>query len=198
MALFLPRFNLVFIHIYKTAGTATRLALMKEDRGYSEIGGSHADYKEVSENLDLFKKSTFSIVRNPYEWIYSVYQYAKNYDSHPFHKYCNSHNFSNFVDWYFDNKKELEKSVNGKLQSQTEYLSDENGIKVNYVLKMENLQTDLNSMFDVLRYRNIILGNDNTTPYIKGTWSKEADKDAINRINLEYKNDFKNFNYNMI
>jgi hypothetical protein len=197
MALFLPRFNLVFIHIYKTAGTATRLALMKEDMEYSEIGGSHADYKEISENLD-FKKSTFSIVRNPYEWIYSVYEYAKYYDSHSFHNYCISHNFSEFVHWFFDNKEELQKYVNGKLQSQTEYLSDENGIKVNYVLKMENLQTDFNTMFDVLRYSHIIIGNENTTPYIKGTWRKEADKYAINKINQEYRNDFQNFNYKMI
>jgi hypothetical protein len=196
MALFLPRFNLVFIHIYKTAGTATRIALMNEDRGYLEIGGSHADYNEVYEKLDLFKKFTFSIVRNPYDWIYSLYQYAKCYDSHPFHNYCSSNNFSEFVHWFFDNKQELEKSVNGKLQSQTDYLSDENEIKVNFVLKMENLQPEFNSMFDVLRYRNVILGNDNKTEY--KTNFKEADKHAINRINHEYKYDFKNFNYNMI
>ncbi len=105
---------------------------------------------------------------------------------------------SEFVHWFFDNKEELQKYVNGKLQSQTEYLSDENGIKVNYVLKMENLQTDFNTMFDVLRYSHIIIGNENTTPYIKGTWSKEADKYAINKINQEYRNDFQNFNYKMI
>lgn len=197
MALLLPRFNLVFIHIYKTAGTAIRTALMNEDRGYVEVGIGHSDYKDICDKVDLFRRATFSVVRNPYEWIYSTYQYAKAYDTHPFHAYCNSHDFSEFVQWFFDNKEDLQKDINGKIQSQTEYLSDETGIKVNYILRMENLQNEFNQMFDVLRYRHISLGNQNTTPY-KKNWFNELDREAINRINYEYRHDFKNFNYKMI
>jgi len=197
MALFLPRFNLVFIHIYKNAGTAIRTALQQEDRGYKEIGRGHADYKEVAELLDLYKKSTFSVVRNPYDWVYSVYQYAKTYESHPFHSYCLENNFSQFVNWYFDNKEEFEKLVNGKLQCQTDYVTGEDGlIKVDFILKIENLQQEFNNMFDVLRYRHVNLGNENTTK--KGEWKEGITPDAINRINYEYMKDFRNFNYKMI
>jgi hypothetical protein len=197
MALLLPRFNLVFIHIYKTAGTAIRTALMNEDRGYIEVGDGHSDYKDIFDKVDLFRRATFSVVRNPYEWIYSIYKYAYYHESHPFHSFCNSHNFSEFVQWFFDNKQELEKNLNGKIKSQTDYLSDETGIKVNHILKMENLQTEFNLMFDVLRYRHISLGNENTTPY-KKDWIKELNNEALNRINYELRNDFKNFNYKMI
>lgn len=196
MALYLPRYNSVFIHIYKTAGTSIRTYLMKLDKNYSEIGSSgHSDYSEIQNEVE--DKILFSVVRNPYDWIYSLYQYGKNYNTHPFYSFCVTHTFDQFVKWYFDNIEILNTSgVNGKLQTQTEYLSIDGILKVENILKMENLETDLNKLFrDVFR-QNLLIRLDtlNSTPYPKIT-PQSIKTETINIINEKYHNDFINFNY---
>lgn len=195
MALYLPRYNSVFIHIYKTAGTSIRTYLMKLDKNYSEIGSGHSDYGEIQNEVQ--DKILFSVVRNPYDWIYSLYQYGKTYNSHPFYSFCVTHNFDQFVKWYFDNTEILNTSgVNGKLQTQTEYLSIDGILKVKNILKMENLETELNKLFrDVFR-QNLLIRLDtlNSTPYPKIT-PQNIKTETINIINEKYHNDFINFNY---
>lgn len=194
MALYIPKFEAVFIHIYKTAGTSLRLALHEIDENCEEIGIGHADYKEVSELIDLSDKKVFSVVRNPYDWVYSLYQYGLHYESHPFHKICLRNSFESFLVWYFENmyKYSLQSGINGKLQTQTDYLSDGDVIQVKHIFKMENLEQELNNsgIFE----NNIVLGRHNCTPYNKPDLSKTA----IDMINNKYKNDFINFKYEML
>lgn len=199
MALYLPKYNAVFLHIYKTAGTSLRTALMSQDQEYCEIGSSgHSDYTEIADEIN--DKIVFSVVRNPYDWIYSLYQYGKKYNSHPFHVYCITHSFDEFVKWHFDNIDVLNTSgINGKLQTQTEYLSLNGVLKVSHILKMENLEVELNQFFrDVLRHNGLIrLQTLNATPYEK-TNPKTFDRSTIDLINIKYKSDFQNFKYEMI
>ena len=198
MALYLPRYNSVFIHIYKTAGTSLRTYLIKLDRNYSEIGSGHSDYSEIQNEVQ--DKILFSVVRNPYDWIYSLYQYGRTYNSHPFYSFCVTHSFDQFVKWYFDNIETLNTSgVNGKLQTQTEYLSFEGSIKVQHIIKIENLEPELNKLFrDVFR-QNILIRLDtlNSTPYEK-IKPEKLDSETISIINEKYHNDFVNFNYKKI
>ena len=195
MALYLPRYNSVFIHIYKTAGTSIRTYLMKLDKSYSEIGGGHSDYSEIQNEVQ--DKILFSVVRNPYDWIYSLYQYGKTYNSHPLYSFCVTHTFDQFVMWYFDNIEILNTSgVNGKLQTQSEYLSIDGILKVENILKIENLETELNKLFrDVFR-QNLLIRLDtlNSTPYTK-IRPQNIKTETINIINEKYHNDFINFNY---
>lgn len=199
MALYLPKYNLLFIHIYKTAGTSTRLAFHKVDPGYSEIGGLHCDIEEVKDQVE--GKNLMSIVRNPYSWVYSLYRYSMEHFTHPFHSFCVTHSFDQFVVWYIENMKLLTETtnVNGKLQSQTEYLTLNGEVKVETILKMENLEVELNQFFkDFFRHpRHIALDYRNVTPYEKvspETFSRET----LDLINKRFADDFKNFNYTMI
>ena len=198
MALYLPNYNLVFIHIYKTAGTSLRTTLMKLDKDYQEFGIGHADYLDIAHLVE--GKTLFSVVRNPYDWIYSLYQYAKTYNSHPFHSFCITHTFDQFVVWHFENIDVLNHSgINGKLQTQTEYLSFDGRIMVPYIMKMENLEVSLNRFFrDVFKSRGIIrLDTLNSTPYERLN-PKTLSKSTIDLINEKYHNDFINFNYEKI
>ena len=193
MALYIPKLKLIFLHIYKTAGTTLRKALMDIDRNYKEIGYGHADYSEIYPEIEDNK--VFSVVRNPYNWIYSLYQYAKTYNSHPFHIYCATHNFEQFVFWYFKNIEILSRSgVNGKLQTQTEYLSINGEIKVDYILKMENLEVEFNHLLSIYRETSISIGRFNCTPYEIIDFST-LKKETIDIINEKYHQDFINFNY---
>jgi|LakMenE18May11ns_1017448.scaffolds.fasta_scaffold9953621_2 hypothetical protein len=198
MALCLPKYNAVFLHIYKTAGTTLRTELSLIDRDSYEIGGGHSDYSEIEEQVS--DKIVFSVVRNPYDWIYSLYQYSYNYNTHPFHAFSITNSFDQFVNWHFENIEILNQTgINGKLQTQTEYLSVRDELKVKHILKMENLEVELNQFFrDVLRHGGIIrLKTLNATPYTKVN-PKTFSKQTINLINKNYEKDFRNFNYQMI
>lgn len=190
MALYLPKFNAVFIHIYKTGGTSVRTAMQKHDADYKEIGIGHSDYREVSELLDLSDKIVFSVVRNPYTWVYSLYEYAKMDINHPFHSFVLKFGFDDFVKWMIGCKEVFEQQLNGKIQSQTEYLSDSNG-KINvHVLKMESLQQDFDKFVsEVLKKRKIQLPFLNMGRY-KFPEIKEPTKELIRQ---EYQLDFVNF-----
>jgi len=199
MALYLPKYNLLFLHIYKTAGTSIRTALTKIDNSYRELGTSgHSDYSEIEHLID--SKIVFSVVRNPYSWIHSLYQYSKHYNSHPFYSYCITHSFDQFVEWLFSNIEILNTTgINGKLQTQTEYLSSGGIIKVSHILKMENLEIEINDLFRNVLKNNVVirLDNINSTPYPK-VEPDTFNRNTINLINKIYNDDFVNFNYQKI
>ena len=76
----------VFFHIYKTGGNSVRHAisnsnLLKEVR---EIGGVHCVFSDVVDLLPPAK--SFSIVRHPYDWVYSHFQYVRDISSHGLHE----------------------------------------------------------------------------------------------------------------
>jgi len=198
MALYLPKYNLLFFHIYKTAGTSVRYAFHYVDPGYEERGSLHADVSELQDQIE--GKNLMSIVRNPYDWVFSLYQYSLYHKSHPFNSFAVTHTFDQFTDWYVKNLERLnETNVNGKLQSQTEYLSMNGKIMIPNIFKMENLEVELNQYFkDYFRLtKPIRLDHKNVTPYEKlnpNNFSRET-KDLINE---RFKSDFINFNYEML
>lgn len=200
MALYIPKLNLVFIHIYKTAGTSLRNAFLRLDRDCVEIGYGHASYYEIAEKLE--NKMVFTVVRNPYDWVYSLYQYGKNYNSHPFHTYCITHSFDQFVKWFITNENTLDAlnqtgQLNGRLQTQTDYLSFNGKIVVSNIMKMESLEYDINIFLKQIGHRGIRLETLNATPYVKPNYT-QFDRDSIDLINKRYQPDFVNFNYTTI
>ena len=200
MALYVPSLNLTFIHIYKTAGTAIRTALMRADRNCAEIGYGHASYYEIVDQLE--GKKIFSVVRNPYDWVYSLYQYGKHHSSHPFYCFCITHSFDEFVNWYLKNERVLDTLndkglLNGRLQTQTDYLSFKGDLRVNNVMKMESLEHDLNVFLLEMGFRGMRLETLNTTPYEKPN-HHDFKRETIELINMRYQSDFTNFNYTML
>jgi hypothetical protein len=193
MALYSPKLNLVFLHIYKTAGTSLRDALIRIDNDCKEMAYGHADYSDLIEHLR--DEKIFSVVRNPYDWIYSLYQYGRAYNTHPFYAYCATHSFDDFIKWYFKNIDILNTTtINGKLQTQTEYVSFNGKISVDYILKMENLENDFIELLNSLRQKGFRLNHLNATAYKHIDYS-ELSRETIDIINEKYHQDFINFNY---
>lgn len=199
MALYLPKFNLLYFHIYKTAGTSIRIELSKKDPGFSEIGRQHADVTEIIQLNQFEGKNTMAVVRNPYDWCYSLYMFSREIITHPFHTYAITHDFEAFLKWQIENSEKLNMTAelfNGKLQTQTDYLSYKGEMKVSNIFKMENLEVEINQYFkDFFRLTSPIrLGFHNKLNYQK----VELSRTAIEIINDRFKEDFKNFNYNML
>jgi len=86
MALINPRRKSIFIHLYKTGGSSIRSIL-----GGFEISDTHAPAWLVKRNLANYTEQdlwgeyfTFVVVRNPYDFVISLYHHLKNQKNHVF------------------------------------------------------------------------------------------------------------------
>lgn len=92
--------NYIFIHIHKTGGKSIRVMLGNPE----DWGGYHVEANQVkkylyeSDQKDKWDKAfKFSIVRNPYDWISSLYFYIKYAHNHP--DAPNTKTFNYFLKW---------------------------------------------------------------------------------------------------
>ena len=211
MAYISHKHKLLFVHIYKTAGMSVRELMKNLDESSINVLSGHSD---ILETLTFLQENAlfniclnyhrFSVVRNPYTWLYSIYKFAISIERHPFHQKCTSIEFDEFVNWYIDNEEflNLKKDLNGKLQTQTDYIFI-NGVKyVDTILKHENLYSDMNTM---LKYLHILNDEKLVMPKINQTiYDKELNcvnilnRKTLNKINEKYEQDFINFKYDKL
>lgn len=207
MALYSHQYKLFYYHIYKTGGMSVRKAMMTIDENCINIIRGHADVKEVvgyftqHKIVELYEMiHKFTVVRNPYDWVHSVYQFARNIDSHPFHNFCMANEFQEFIHWYIECTPffNASRDLNGKIQTQSDYVCIDNIPQVQTVIKYENLAQEFLSMLEKL---NIPFPH--AFPHVnKGEYDKpEAEfYQSLNRSTLDlfnqyFHNDFVNFNY---
>lgn len=210
MALYSHKYKLLYIHIYKTGGMSVRNAMMNIDNDCIHLIKGHADIREL---FEYFKANDlmplydsiykFSVVRNPYTWVYSIYQFGKTIDSHPFHSYCASHSFEEFIEWYiactpfFNASPEL----NGKIQTQSDYICIDNKPQIHSILKYESLADDFAEM---MRNTQIPFTGQfpiiNVTKYDKPDMGYYANlsRSVLDMFNDYYHDDFVNFKYEKI
>ena len=211
MAFISHKSRLLFIHIFKTGGMSVRALMNELDELSFNVLGGHSDILETITFLEqdlsfnvCLDYHRFSVVRNPYSWLYSIYKFSISIESHPFHQKCTSIEFDEFVNWYIDNEEflNLKKDLNGKLQTQTDYIFI-NGVKyVDTILKHENLYSDMNTM---LKYLHILNDEKLVMPKINQTiYDKELNcvnilnRKTLNKINEKYEQDFINFKYDKL
>jgi len=76
--------KVIFVHIYKTGGTTVRQVLAGVNHEISELGKGHEpawlvqQILDEDDRLDLWDDCfTFGIIRNPYEWLTSLYYHEE-------------------------------------------------------------------------------------------------------------------------
>jgi len=72
MALYVD--NKIFIHIYKTGGESVRRAMRCLGES-QEIGGKHATADDIKNDPRYENAYKFTVVRNPYEWLVSLWSF---------------------------------------------------------------------------------------------------------------------------
>lgn len=78
---------------------------------------------------------SFAFVRNPFDWLTSLYFYIRQSPSHLHHAKANSFDFSDWLQWYIHEHG---------FQRQSKYVADENGVVlVNKLGRFERLEDDL-------------------------------------------------------
>lgn len=203
--------QLVFIHIYKTAGMSVREFMRNIDVDCVEVCEGHSDVLQTMIQFGLdpllnkcLQYHKFSVVRNPYTWLRSIYKYSGTYDNHPFYRISSKSTFNYFCLWYMSKENNLNKNpkLNGRIQRQTDYVYVNGERWVENILHQETLEEDLRRML-----KNLHILYDENTPLPKnniGQYEKEIDftdyldRSTIDMINDKYHDDFINFNYQKI
>lgn len=203
--------QLVFIHIYKTAGMSVREFMRKIDVDCVEVCEGHSDVLQTMIQFGLdpllnkcLQYHKFSVVRNPYTWLRSIYKYSGTYNTHPFYRISSNYTFNDFCLWYMSKENELNNNpkLNGRIQRQTDYVYVNGERWVENILHQETLEQDLRNML-----KNLHILYDENTPLPKnnvGQYDKDIDfinylnRATIDLINDRFHEDFINFNYEKI
>lgn len=181
----------LFIHIPKTAGISMINAI------YGNVnGGGHRSfnfYKYIyGENISNF--FTFSFVRNPYQRLYSAYNYLKqgginSHDKRAFETHL--FQFKNFKDFVLNglNEKLIQEIIH--FTPQTNFICDSSdNILIDFVGKFENISKDIKHIENRM---NLSL----SLPHLNKSKANNdiCDDKVRSKIFNIYKRDFKIFNY---
>ena len=144
----------IFIHIFKTAGNSVRQAMGVDPEETKEFMGGHVDSWAVRHGLgkhdrgddwDNFFKFTF--VRNPFDWLVSVYHHMKTWGEGWRQAPVKEQNmsFEQFLNYIvFDlMSKEQDPTIN-KYQLQKDFVTDHDGaVMVDFIGRFEHLDRDV-------------------------------------------------------
>lgn len=193
------KFNFIFIHIPKTGGTSLKKIL--DDK--IKIEGWDSKGELITYNKDTHKKFLyedyikynsfykFTIVRHPYKWIMSYYNFHKNKDK--FYKNITSKKIKNTINISFDKWLSQLKSFN-----QSDWFYSNNKILVDKIIKLENFDNDVKELLNTLNlessFKNYHFKNSKkfNIDEIKELTNKQKEK--IQKICY---NDFKLLGYDM-
>ncbi len=197
--------KLIFVHIPKNAGTSIYKTYFDDGGGRGRFFGHHnwsKYHRDVPEKWNRY--TTFSVVRNVWDRVVSSYKYSKKEISfwhnaknpeqsemgkHPDYDVLKNKSFSEAVDM-------LNKLEHQGWDCQYPYICDEDqNIMVDRILKMENLESELNEMLkDLGEERKISLQEKNVTREEKD-YCKWYGKEERKKVEEYYKTDIELFNY---
>lgn len=207
----------IYIHIPRTAGTYLMENIFKgiypqiryydtiKDQNNNEIDLAHLYYPIISRYIPTYMLNNYTkitVVRNPYDRIYSVYKLYTTGSrgvswkaDHPVAKHYNLSSFKDFVKKYIPPLYKIKKSkitnINLHLIPQFYFIYYKGENMVDHIIKFEKLYK-INDLFKKLKLKKQVVQNKITN------YSDKYDKETIKIINKVYKYDFELFNYQML
>ncbi|EAK0446067.1 sulfotransferase family protein [Campylobacter lari] len=191
---FQRKYNCIFIHVPKAAGTSIEKAIYETDKWLS----GHTKAKDYNQ-VEFQKFFSFGFVRNPHDRLVSAFFYLKKgggnkEDSQWAQKHLNQYNsFEQFVLALNETKvkKEIFKCIH--FVPQYHFLCDRNkNILVNFIGKTENISEDFQIVLSHLNLqRTLTISNPSNHQHYLSYYNKTTYK-IVCKL---YKYDFKLFNY---
>ncbi|MCV3392122.1 sulfotransferase family protein [Campylobacter sp. IFREMER_LSEM_CL2101] len=193
---FQKKYNCIFIHVPKAAGTSIEKAIYETDKWLT----GHAKAKDYNQ-VEFQKFFSFGFVRNPYDRIVSAFHYLKNGGGSDIDAQWAKENLScykNFHDFVLDLKnKQIQEKILSWMHFEPQYrflCDNEKNIMVNFVGKVENIQEDFNYIITMLQInRKLSHANKNTHLHYTNYYTHETYK-IIREL---YKDDFELFDYDI-
>jgi len=195
----------IFIHIPKNAGTTMSKILLEN---YKCNMLSKVDYTTGIDKMHLYDEvidkyiskevvntyKTFCIIRNPYEKIYSAWQYLrKRYKYNNINDFVNNHLDEEFIFGF----ELIPMDARVHYRPQYTFIYDLSGNKtVDFIIRYENLNNDIIELNNKFNLKIPMYGNE--TKYKKLSYINNFNNNSINKINKLYQKDFEYFNYEMI
>lgn len=180
--------NIIFVHINKNAGTTITNSINQDSKLHLNAQEYYNFYGER-----IWRNSfKFSVVRNPYTRVVSLYEYRKN------NKKTNL-DFNSWVEMTFNKLLGIKELDTPKFfQTQYDWLKVNNQIDLNYLCYFENLENDWEILSKKLKIKSKIghfnKGNYKKDELIKDYYSTESKK----IIEQYFKIDFKYFKYSIV
>lgn len=194
---------LLFIHIPKTAGTSVREWMYNFYGMNKIIGFKHAPISYP--HLKDLKITSFAIIRNPFERAVSLYQEFGDIAANNFGKDLFgvdnltvenwNKGFDYFVQNFFNSIVVQENISISPAFTQHSYISINNKIKVDHILKFETLDRDFKNIQSIVgNYEN--LGKHQVGKFIHLKNYKDLYTNSSKQLIEEiYKEDLEKFNY---
>ena len=186
----------LFVHIPKAAGISIGMSM------YGMKTGDHRKVKDYQFSFscsDYSKMYKFTFVRNPFDRLYSAYNFLKQggrnkYDKLFYEKHISK--FSNFEDFVCNwvSEENVKKGVH--FIPQIDFLTDFNGdININYIGRFESINED----YEKIRVELGIgkkLKSLNITDKNEKNYREKYTEEMKNIVERVYACDLKEFNYN--
>jgi hypothetical protein len=196
----------IYIHIPKTGGTSVKKGLLpyydrkkelekipKNIRRPGAIGKKHSPAIILKNSLggkiwnSYFK---FAFVRNPWDWVVSVYHFMRKNGRDPRQPEVLKKTFEEFVPWFIQQDRKVEfKLLNG----QHSYVMHKGKTLVNFLGKLEKLQEHFDIACKRIGIPSQKLGKHNTT--VRKAYREYYSKRNRNLIGQFFKEDVRLFNY---
>lgn len=182
----------IFVHITKSAGTSVALSLF----GALPYHYTAWHYRVIFGRRDFERYFKFSIVRNPWDRLYSAYNYLKNggWDDKDKawaeHHWAGINDFNQFVlEWLTPERL----SSHLHLRSQSYFLFDAKGnILIDYLGYFETIVTDFQAIAERVN-PNATLTHTNASK--RGDYKDAYSDEAIEKVAMLYGEDIRNFGY---
>ena len=185
--------KIIFVHIPKTAGISVAKAIF----GDVSLEGHRSVmfYKNLF-NEDFSEYFTFSVVRNPWDRLYSAFKFLEKgginiHDRNAYEQYLEE--YKDFEDFVTNglNKKMIYEIMH--FIPQSEFICSKDGkIDVNYIARFENLKDDISKLSEKIN-NPIELDHHNSNK--KVSYKEIYTSDMIKKVEEIYKMDIINFNY---
>ena len=178
------KYKTCYIHIPKTGGTTIEHIIRKNRQ--KKRGSEHLPIEKYK---DYYHYYIFSIVRNPYTRIISVYNYYKqggNQSEHDINLMNKDTSLCDFLIKY--NSKKI-----SHLRTQFSFLK--NSTNINYIGKFEKFEDEVKKICEILKIEVNKIPNKRNSKYINNIIITPK---FINLVNKIYREDFINYNYKML
>jgi hypothetical protein len=132
------KYKLIFIHIYKNAGSFVTQMLKKLDKDIVDVD-CHITAKNAKKKYPKLWNSytKICIVRNSWDWQISLFSYMKGSPDHRQHHIVKNMNISEYLEW---RKTDLHQQI--------EFILDDNNIcLIDNILSFENLNINIINFF---------------------------------------------------
>ena len=148
------KLNLIFIHVPKCAGTSIIEAMRAVD---SSVKHGHSKWSDhVMRDITTKKPTSFGIVRNPWDRVFSCYNYARKsssywhgkggiYGVHRDYELLSKYNFKDCIKILYKNRRLLDKPPHDRphfqhnWDKQHPYLYKKHELQVDHVLRFERI-----------------------------------------------------------